>query len=710
MTKIFFKTFTLMLILLLALTSCKDKEPVAVRGPKGDAGKSAYDLAVEQGFEGDVTEWLLTLVGEKGEIGASVSDISKTSSNGLVDTYTITFSNGSTETFSVTNGINGIGIVSIELTSSAENVDTYTILLDNGTSQSFTVTNGVKGDKGDQGDVGADGKSAYDIAVENGFYGSIQDWLLSLVGEKGDLGAEVSSVLKTDTNGLVDTYTIVFSNGLVSTFTVKNANHIASIEKTATSGLVDIYTITMSDGTTYPFTVTNGAKGEKGDKGDKGDQGEKGETGEKGDKGDQGDAGKTAEFRLNGELVQWKYTDEAESEWKNLYGIPALEGLVSVRFSLNGGSLDGTDSTIYVTSGATIELPTPKKHGYTFLGWYENTSDAYPVSNSYRVHESTVLYAKWEAGAIITGTKIYTINDLVKIQKNLSGTYVLMNDIDCDGLALPILGMNDTNAFRGIFEGQGYTISNYVATPNQYMGLFGYNAGTIRNLNVADFDFDIENANTSAAVYVGGIAGYNAGTIEKCSSINGDIYVSLTNWRETGLISGSSSGKIMNCYATGNVNLTQPSQSDEGAIAGGIVAVNNGEISNCYANVTVQAYGFKDYNFNDAYKGEAALICGTNSRTGTVKNCVALGSVLLGNNKVGDISGGSEGSITNCYRDANASIVQNSGAVHNYATSQSLSNMSKSTFYSVSLGWDSSVWDFSNLNLANGIYPTLIQR
>ncbi|WP_266138851.1 hypothetical protein [Bacillus amyloliquefaciens] len=33
------------------------------------------------------------------------------------------------------------------------------------------------------------GKSAYDIAVDNGFSGTIEEWLASLKGEKGDTGA-----------------------------------------------------------------------------------------------------------------------------------------------------------------------------------------------------------------------------------------------------------------------------------------------------------------------------------------------------------------------------------------------------------------------------------------------------------------------------------------------------------------------------------------
>ena len=49
---------------------------------------------------------------------------------------------------------------------------------------------GEKGDKGDTGETGADGKSAYQIAVDNGFVGDETAWLASLKGETGADGAQ----------------------------------------------------------------------------------------------------------------------------------------------------------------------------------------------------------------------------------------------------------------------------------------------------------------------------------------------------------------------------------------------------------------------------------------------------------------------------------------------------------------------------------------
>ena len=72
-------------------------------------------------------------------------------------------------------------------------------------------------------------------------------------------GDTISTVVKTGTSGLEDTYTITCASGHTGTFTVTNGSDIASVEKTATAGLVDTYTITLTNGNTHTFTVTNGS-------------------------------------------------------------------------------------------------------------------------------------------------------------------------------------------------------------------------------------------------------------------------------------------------------------------------------------------------------------------------------------------------------------------------------------------------------------------
>lgn len=62
-----------------------EKTTTLAQGPKGDQGEP----------------------GEPGKDGVSITSITKTSSTGLVDTYTITYSDGNTSTFTVTNGADG---------------------------------------------------------------------------------------------------------------------------------------------------------------------------------------------------------------------------------------------------------------------------------------------------------------------------------------------------------------------------------------------------------------------------------------------------------------------------------------------------------------------------------------------------------------------------------------------------------------------------
>lgn len=72
----------------------------------------------------------------KGEAGNDIQSVEKTATNGLIDTYTITLTDGTTHNFNVTNGR---AITSIEKTSSVGYVDTYTITFNDGTTTTFEV-------------------------------------------------------------------------------------------------------------------------------------------------------------------------------------------------------------------------------------------------------------------------------------------------------------------------------------------------------------------------------------------------------------------------------------------------------------------------------------------------------------------------------------------------------------------------------------------
>ena len=137
--------------------------------------------------------------------GSSVTGCTKTSMAGLIDTYTMTFSDGYSTTFTV---VNGKGISSIALDSSSGLVDTYTITYNDGTTQTYTVTNG-----------------------------------------KG-----ITTIAKTGTSGLVDTYTITYNDGTTTTFDVTNGRDGIGSSIGSLSD-VDITSPANKDGLVYNGTT-----------------------------------------------------------------------------------------------------------------------------------------------------------------------------------------------------------------------------------------------------------------------------------------------------------------------------------------------------------------------------------------------------------------------------------------------------------------------
>ena len=172
-------------------------------------------------------------------------------------------------------------------------------------------------------------------------------------------------------------------------------------------------------------------------------------------------------------------------------------------------------------------------------------------------------------------TKIYNAQDLQKVRCNLSGSYILMNDIvDLhtvnSGEWTPI-GDNSTETtasrFTGVFDGQGYVIHNLRITGEyQYAGLFGYaEDAIIKNVGLEGTSIDI--TSTSDSVYVGGICGYSTSVsiISNCYNI-GDVSAA-GNSVYVGGICGYNviSSVISNCYNIGDI-----SADGQAAFVGGI--------------------------------------------------------------------------------------------------------------------------------------------
>lgn len=208
---------------------------------------------------------------------------------------------------------------------------------------------------------------------------------------------------------------------------------------------------------------------------------------------------------------------------------------------------------------------------------------------------------------------IYTVEDLDNVRNNLSGDYILMNDIKIPGGGTDENNYNCINTnftpidgnFTGTFDGNGYTLSNlFISDGALYNGLFSEVSGTIRNLNMYGV------VSTCGDVCTGGIAGQlNYG------------------------------GVIENCQFDGQVILTlfEDSSGTEPLTVGGIAGiVNSGRIRNCtnYGDVAISYDEYQNNPFIRAtYVGGIAgqWDAGLSSEA-ELENCANYGNIILTNN------------------------------------------------------------------------------
>jgi hypothetical protein len=242
--------------------------------------------------------------------------------------------------------------------------------------------------------------------------------------------------------------------------------------------------------------------------------------------------------------------------------------------------------------------------------------------------------------------------DLDAIRDNLSGRYLLMNDLDSttagyEELASPTanqgkgwqpVGTSYDDSFTGTFDGQGYEISDlFINRTDKGMkgiGLFGYvdEGGAIKNLGVV-------NADVTGFRSVGGLVGSNDGTVSNSYS-SGNV---TGLWFVGGLL-GSNYGHWILCEVTVSDSYSSSKVTGEGAV-GGLVGDNMyGIVSKCYSTGNVSANQYPD----------VGGLVGRNDR-GTVIDSHSTGSVT-GNSSVGGLVGeNDEGIVSNSYSSGNVS-------------------------------------------------------
>lgn len=172
---------------------------------KGDPGKSAYQIARQNGFNGTVEEWLASLHGEtgpQGEKGDTGEQGPKgdTGEQGPQGLQGIQGERGEQGPQGIQGEKGDTGDTGPQ-GPQGEKGDTGPQGIqgekgDTGSQGPQGIQGpkgdtgpqgiqGIQGEKGETGAQGATGKSAYQIALDNGFVGTEEEWLASLHGKDG---------------------------------------------------------------------------------------------------------------------------------------------------------------------------------------------------------------------------------------------------------------------------------------------------------------------------------------------------------------------------------------------------------------------------------------------------------------------------------------------------------------------------------------------
>lgn len=244
--------------------------------------------------------------------------------------------------------------------------------------------------------------------------------------------------------------------------------------------------------------------------------------------------------------MSWDHTGAETYRVYRLEGYNGKEGMIT-------GSAKST-KLILEHEGNELSFTGNKNTAYIVSSVDENRYESAPAGNGYEP------YPEFKDNLVIVGTTptvtapiepqplrtevpagwigIYSLDDLNDMRNNLSGSYILMENLDflddtdyenitnkdiwSKGLGWYAVGVyNTTDKFVGHFDGNGLSISNlYINRSNRYVGLFG-STGTAIIENVT-----LKNAyvtSTDVSTYNGLLLGYGIGTTIKNVNVEGEL-------------------------------------------------------------------------------------------------------------------------------------------------------------------------------------------
>ena len=456
--------------------------------------------------------------GEAGKDGISIESVEKVDSEGLVDTYEITYSDGKTTTFTVTNGKDGAdgedgtSITDVDVNDAGELV----IYLDG-----EPVNLGkIVGENGQDGEDGVNGVGIEGATVdENGnlILSLSNDTEINVGKVKGEDGQD-----GTDGKDGIGITGVKIENGeLIITFSDGNSSNLGNIVGADGKDGVGIDRIELDENYNLTIYLTEGEPIKLGCI--------------RGEKGENGADGKSA-YELYKEKFGYEGTEE---QWliDLANGNLAVVETHTVTFDAQGGSPEPEAQEI--RHGEKLARPDdPTLEGFVFDGWYYQDEKWSFVG--YVVTEDMTLTAQWneaDSGCEVTYANGFDIDNsgeipvLSKTVSNITDNYDMAQDIQ--------VSKNCTWGLYADYNGeQEYVLKSMpLETGENTAYLVVFHSDGLRQTR---YLVSIYRQHIRSYTFMNGEEEYSKGTIEENSTLNAPAeapqkdYYDFSHWEVNG--------------------------------------------------------------------------------------------------------------------------------------------------------------------------------
>ncbi|MHC4440720.1 MAG: GLUG motif-containing protein, partial [Planctomycetota bacterium] len=294
-----------------------------------------------------------------------------------------------------------------------------------------------------------------------------------------------------------------------------------------------------------------------------------------------------------GGRITYCYAATDVSGVEKVGGLVGNGSLSEITHSLWDIEISGQITSAGGIGKATAEMKDPNtfmEAGWDFVGQPDGPSNLWAQSDGGGYPILWWQLSPWPELPFTIGTgraenpySISNVDELNSIGYNprlMEAHFKLVNDIDLTGIDFFVIG-SELYPFKGVFDGNGHTISNFkfTSTDTDGIGLFRFLGpkAEIKDLGLVEPDID---AGTGS--FVGSLIGaFGGATLTNCYTEGGRVNCTPVGGRRSGSVRhlgglvGYSCGSITKCYATTSVS--------GGDNVGGLVGRSYGTISNCYA-------------------------------------------------------------------------------------------------------------------------------